>query len=166
MKNLVAFPLLALVFIVQSAIASRVPLLAGTVDLPLLVLAAWALQERVKMAWSWALVAAILAGFFSAVPPAAYFIGYFAVVVFARFVQRQVWQLPILAMFTMAFIGTVFLHLTVYLVLLLYGSPISLEDVLSLITLPTLLLNFLLAIPVHAMVRDLAMWVYPLEELI
>jgi hypothetical protein len=166
MKNLIAFPVLLLAFVIQSAIASRIPLLAGSADLPLVILAAWALQERVELAWLWALVAAIFAGFFSAVPVAAYFLGYLLVVGLARFVQRQVWQLPILAMFTVVFMGTIFFHLLVYLTLRLYGSPILFEDALSLITLPTLFLNFFLAIPVHSLMRDLALWVYPSEELI
>jgi len=166
MKNLVAFPLLALVFILQTAIVSRIPLLSGTLDLPLLLLAAWALQERVKAAWTWAIAAGLLASFFSALSPVAYFGGYIGVVILARFIQRQVWQLPILAMFTVSFLGTLWMHAVSYLALRFFGSPISLPDALSLITLPTLFLNFLLAIPIHAWVRDLAVWVYPSEDLV
>lgn len=166
MKKLIAFPLLILVFIIQSAAASRMALVSGAVDLPLLFLAAWALQERVEMAWTWAIVAALLASFFSALPPFAYFLGYLLVVGLARFIQRQVWQLPILAMFTVGFFGTVLMHLIAFAALRFYGSPISLVDTLSLITLPTLFLNFLLAIPVHSLMRDLAVWVFPSEEFV
>ena len=166
MKNLVVFPLLMLVFIVQSAVASRIPLLSGTIDLPLLFLAAWALQERVEMAWTWAIAAGVFASFFSALPPVVYFGGYFLVVLLARFIQHQVWQLPILAMFTLSFLGTLLMHLLSFLALRFLGSPILLEDALSLITLPTLFLNFLLAIPIHSLMRDLAVWVYPSEEFV
>jgi hypothetical protein len=38
------------------------------------------------------------------------------------------------------------------------------EDVLGLLILPGLLLNMLLAIPVYAVMRDLARWVYPTSE--
>jgi hypothetical protein len=166
MKNLVAFPLLALVFILQSAVASRIPLLTGTVDLPLLLLVAWALQERVQAAWTWAILAAMMASFFSALPPAAYFVGYLSVVFLARFIQRRVWQLPILAMFTVSFLGTLWMHAVSFASLSFFGSPISPADILSLITMPTLFLNFLLAIPVHSLMRDLAIWVFPSEELV
>jgi rod shape-determining protein MreD len=166
MKNLVVFPLLMLVFIIQSAVASRIPLLSGTIDLPLLFLAAWALQERVEVAWTWATAAGVFASFFSALPPVVYFGGYFIVVLLARFIQRQVWQLPILAMFTLSFLGTILMHSLSFLALRFLGSPILLEDALSLITLPTLFLNFLLAIPVHSLMRDLAVWVYPSEEFV
>jgi hypothetical protein len=40
--------------------------------------------------------------------------------------------------------------------------PIS--DVLGLLTLPGVLLNMLIAIPVYAVMRDLARWVYPSPE--
>jgi rod shape-determining protein MreD len=166
MKNLVVFPLLTLVFIIQSAVASRIPLLSGAVDLPLLFLAAWALQERVEMAWSWAIVAGLLAAFFSALPPFAYFLGYLLVVLLARFIQRQVWQLPILAMFTVSFLGTILMHLVAFAALRFYGTSIPLVDVVGLVTLPTLFLNFLLAIPIHSWMRDLAVWVYPSEEFV
>jgi hypothetical protein len=166
MKNLVVFPLLLLVFIVQTAVASRVPLLSGVVDLPLLFLAAWALQERVESAWTWAVTAAIFATFFSAMPPVVYFVGYLLIVLIARFILRQVWQLPILAMFTVSFIGTLLMHGLSFLALRFFGSPILLEDILVLVTLPTLFLNFLLVVPIHSLMRDLAGWVYPSEEFV
>ena len=37
-------------------------------------------------------------------------------------------------------------------------------DVFGLLTLPGILLNMLLAIPVYAVMRDLARWVYPTLE--
>jgi hypothetical protein len=166
MRKLVVFPLLMLVFIIQSAVASRMSLLSGVVDLPLLFLVAWALQERVEMAWTWALVAALYAAFFSALSPLAYLAGYLLLVGLARYIQRQVWQLPILAMFTVSFIGTLLMHLIAFAALRFYGSPMTLEDTLALITLPTLFLNFLAAIPVHSLMRDLAVWVFPSEEFV
>ena len=38
------------------------------------------------------------------------------------------------------------------------------SDVLGVLTLPSVLLNMLLAIPVYAVMRDLARWVYPSPE--
>ena len=44
------------------------------------------------------------------------------------------------------------------------GSPLPLDDVFGLLTLPGVLLNMLIAIPVYAVMRDLARWVYPSAE--
>ena len=43
MRNLVAAPIIVLAVILQSAVISRVYLLSGIADLPLVMLAAWAL---------------------------------------------------------------------------------------------------------------------------
>ena len=60
---LTAIPVLGLVMMLQISIASRIMLLSGNVDLLLLVVAAWGLQERVKAAWIWGLLAGLLAWF-------------------------------------------------------------------------------------------------------
>jgi len=164
MRNIVAFPLLLLAVILQSAIVSQVKLLSGYADLPLLVLGAWALQKRVKSAWHWAAIGCGLMMFVSAMPWPVLIIGYFGVVYVAQALQRRVWQAPLLAMFSVAFIGTLFLHFLSYGVLRVLGTPFALSDVLGLITLPSLLLNMLFSIPTYAFMRDLARWVYPAEE--
>ena len=57
MRNLIAFPLIALAVILQSAVVSRMTLLSGYADLMLILLSAWALQAQVRSAWHWALAA-------------------------------------------------------------------------------------------------------------
>jgi len=69
-----------------------------------------------------------------------------------------------LAMFSVTFLGTLFMQLMSFGVLNLLGTPLRLSDVLSSIVLPSLLLNLLFAIPIYAFMRDLARWVYPGEE--
>jgi hypothetical protein len=83
------------------------------------------------------------------------------VVLLALLLQRRVWQVPMLAMFIVTFLGTTLLHGMTLLYLYLSGSVIPLADALGLITLPSVLLNMLIAIPLYGMMRDLAGWVYP-----
>ena len=166
MKNLIAIPVLALALMLQTAVISRIALLSGAADLILLILVAWALQEQVESAWHWAVLAGVLVGFVSAAPPVIPIIGYLLAVAFARFVIRQIWQTPILALFSVTFFSTLVYHSVTYVVLSITGTPLPFEDVLALIVLPSVFLNLLLAIPVHSLIRDLALWVYPLEELI
>jgi hypothetical protein len=164
MRNIVAFPLLLVAVILQSSIVSQVKLISGHADLPLLMLGAWALQKRVKSAWLWAALACAMLAFISHMPWIVVVIGYFAVVYIAQTLQRRVWQAPMLAMFTVTFVGTIFLHLLSFLVLLALGTPFLFGDVIGLITLPSLLLNMLFSIPIYTFMRDLARWVYPSEE--
>jgi hypothetical protein len=164
MRNLVAFPLLVLAIIIQSSVVSQIKLISGYADLMLIILAAWALQERVESAWHWATLACIFTGFVSNLPWLVLILGYFGVVYMAQVLQKRVWQAPLLAMFSVTFAGTLVMHLVSFVVLRLSGTPFVFNDVVGLITLPSLLLNMLFAIPVYTFVRDLARWVYPFEE--
>lgn len=164
MRNLIAFPLLGLAAILQSSIVSRTHLLSGYAVLLLILLAAWALQDGVKSAWLWGALTCLFVGFISSMPVLVIIIGYLAVVFLARVLQKRVWQAPLLAMFSVVFLGTLFFHAVSFLVLTFSGTPFSFGDVMGLITLPSLLLNMLLSVPIYALMRDLSYWVYPVEE--
>jgi hypothetical protein len=158
---LVAIPILALAIMLQISVGSRIMLLSGNVDLLLLVVAAWGLQERVRGAWIWGVLSSLLAGLVSGVPWYIYLIAYLSVVGLSRLLVHRIWQAPLLAMFAVTLIGTLELLMLTFVQRTLLGVPLVLNDVLSQIVLPTILLNLLLAIPVHALIRDLAMRLYP-----
>lgn len=164
MRNLIAIPVIFLSVILQSAVISRVYLLSGIADLPLVMLTAWALQEEVESSWHWAAALGFLVGFISAIPWYVPVLSYVVVVALAQMLQRRVWQAPLLAMFSVTFLGTVFLNFVSYMVLRVGGVVLPLEDVLGLLILPGVLLNLLVAIPVYAIMRDLSRWVYPTPE--
>ncbi len=166
MKNLLAFPLLALAFMLQTAVVSRITLLSGEADLVLLIVISWALQEQVQSSWHWAALAGLMGAFVSGLPPFVLLGAYLLSVLFARYVLRQIWQNPLLALFSVTFFSTLILHLVIYLTLVFRGVAISVSDVLTVITLPSVFLNFLLVLPVHSFISDLAHWVYPVEDMV
>jgi cell shape-determining protein MreD len=130
----------------------------------MVMLAAWALQEEVDSAWQWAAATGLLVGFISGIPWVVPFFGYIAIVFLARIFQRRVWQAPLLAMFSITFLGTIIVSFLSIAALRFAGVPLPISDVLGLLTLPGVLLNMLIAIPVYAVMRDLARWVYPSPE--
>jgi hypothetical protein len=158
---LTAIPVLLFVTILQTAIASRILLLSGNADLVLLVVMAWGLQERVRGAWIWGAAASLLVGIVSGIPWYIYLIGYLSVVGLARLLVHRIWQAPLLAMIAVTFIGTLELLILMFILRTLFEVPLALSEVFSQIVLPTILLNLLLAIPVHALIRDLANRLYP-----
>ena len=164
MRNLIAVPVIVLAVILQSAVVSRMTLLAGYADLTLVMLAAWALQEGVESAWHWAAATGILVGFVSGIPLIVPLISYLIVVALANMLQRRVWQAPLLAMFSVTFLGTMVSNLFWLIVLRFFGAPFVIGDALGLLVLPSVLLNMLFAIPVYAVMRDLAKWAYPAPE--
>ncbi|MGA2489866.1 MAG: hypothetical protein ABSF99_06710 [Anaerolineales bacterium] len=161
---LTAIPVLILTIILQTSIASRIMLLSGNADLVLLVVVAWALQERVRGAWVWGVAASLLVGLTSGVPWYIYLIGYLSVVGLARLLVHRIWQAPLLAMFAVTLIGTLELLMLTFVGRTLFNVPLVLGQVFSQIILPTILLNLLLAIPVHAIIQDLAKRLYPEKE--
>lgn len=164
MRNIIAFPLLGLAVILQSAIVSQFSLLSGYADLILILLAAWALQEGVTTAFHWAFLAGVMVSFSSHLPWFIYMAGYFNVVFVAMLLQRRIWQAPLLAMFSVTFIGTLVMHLLTYGYLRIVGEPLPFRDSMGLVTLPSLLLNLLLSIPLYGFMRDIANWVFPSPE--
>ncbi len=160
---LVAIPVLGLAIMLQSSIIGRITLLNGSADLVLLVLAAWGLQERVKSAWICGFAAGLVVGFVSGVPWYIYLVGYLVLVGMARILAHRVWQAPLLAMFTVTLIGTLVLLMLTYFERSLFEVSLVFNLSFVQIILPSILLNMLLAIPVHALIRDLANRLYPAE---
>ncbi|GER81241.1 MAG: hypothetical protein JETCAE02_03830 [Anaerolineaceae bacterium] len=164
MRQLIAFPALALAVILQSAIVSRITLLSGFADLVLVVVVAWALQEGVTSAWHWSVLAGIATASISGLPWWAPLSGFLAATLLARFVQRRIWQAPLLAMFAVTFFASMFSYFISYAALALMGASMPLTDSFTLVILPSALLNLLFSIPVFWLTRDLSRWVNPVEE--
>ena len=160
---LVAIPVLGLAVMIQTSIVGRINLLNGAADLVLLILAAWGLQERVHGAWVWGAAAGLLVGTVSGVPWYVYLVGYLAVIGMARLLAHRVWQAPLLAMFTVTLMGTLILLMLTYLERSLFEVSLDFNLSFVQIILPSILLNLLLAIPVHALIRGLSNRIFPAE---
>lgn len=164
MATLIAVPIFSILLILQSAVISRIALLHGTADLLLLVVIAWALQKRVETAWHWSLIAGLMFSFVSALPVGVALLGYLLVTGMTLLLRQRVWQVPILAMLVATFLGTLLTQGLALAALRLTGDPLPILQAFNLITLPSILLNLILAIPAYALLGDLAGWLYP-EEL-
>ena len=162
---LVAIPILGLAVILQTSIVGRINLLNGAPDLVLLILAAWGLQERVRNAWIWGALAGLLVGSVSGVPWYVYLVSYLFVIGMARILAHRVWQAPLLAMFTVTLTGTMVLLMLTYLERSLLEVSLAFDLSFVQIVLPSILLNLLLAIPVHVLIRGLANRLFPAEVL-
>ena len=163
-RNLIAFPLLALTAIIQMTIMSRIALLSGYADLMLVALAAWALKADSYISWLWAILGGVLIAFISGIPWPAPIAGYIFVVILAQLLRQRVWQAPLLALFSVIFIGSLSMNALTIILLNFLGTPLPIGDSLGLIVLPSTLLNLLFAVPVYFIMRDIAQWVSPAPE--
>jgi cell shape-determining protein MreD len=160
---LLAIPVFLVLIMLQTAIVSTLPLLHGTADLVLLVLAAWSLQDRVKVAFEWGGLAGVMVGFISKVGMPVPLIGYLGVAGLAQLLRRQVWQTPILAMFITTLFGSLLLRGMELVQLRIQGVALPLADSINLVILPGTFLNLLLALPIYALVTDFTQSVFPEE---
>jgi rod shape-determining protein MreD len=164
LSTLIAIPVLGGLMILQTSLLSRFPLLQGTSDLVMLAVIAWALQKRVETAWQWCIIGGLIFSLVSALPVGVALIAYSLITALALILRRHVWQAPLLAMLLTTFLGTVIMHAVSLVAVAISGTSLPFGAVVNLITLPSLLLNLLLAIPIYAIINDLAKWLYP-EEL-
>jgi hypothetical protein len=163
MAGLVAIPVMVILMILQTTMVSRLPLLSGTADLMLVTLIAWALQERVKNAWIWTVIGGLMASFVSAVPFYSLLAGYLVVTVLARWIRHYISQAPILTLLVMIMAGSLITNGITLVTLRLTGTPVNWLIALNQIILPGMLLNLVIAIPIHTIIVDLAGLLYPQE---
>ncbi len=164
MAILVGLPVLALSVILQSTVFSRVNLLNGSVDLVLIVVISWALNDKVNDEWIWAVIAGAMIGFVSALPVWVPILAFLIATAISIYLKRRVWQIPILALFFSTISGTLILHMLSILVLTALRGVFPIAEAFNVIVLPSMLLNLLAAIPINALVNEIAGFMY-VEEL-
>jgi len=163
LATLISIPIFGILIVLQSTLVNHMTLLQGTADIILLTVIAWALHQRVKTAWQWSIIAGLVFTFASALPIGVSLIAYLTITAITRFMRRHTWRIPLLTMLVLAFIGTVVMHGFSLTAIKLSGNPIPVMDAIGLITLPSILLNLIFAIPIFAIFNDLANWLYPEE---
>lgn len=147
----------------QTAIASRITLLQGSVDLVLLAVIAWAIQPRVTDALIWGLVGALMISLTTALPLVVPLLGYMTSTIITLLLRQRVWQVPILAMLVAVVFGTLLTQGAAWVTLSLNGVPLPAFQSFYLVLLPSLVLNLLLAVPFYILAGDIAGWLYPQE---
>lgn len=152
--------------LLQLTLVSRISLVNGNADLILVLICGWGLQEKVKYAWIWGLAGGLLVGFISATPWFIYVISYLVAVGLARLFTRRIWQAPLLGMFSLTFLATLFLTMFTYLFRFLSENLLlPFSEVFIQVILPSILLNLGLGIIILPLMRQLASNLYP-EEVI
>lgn len=163
MSLIISFPVVILLMVLQTTFARQLTLLNGSADLLLIWMAAWSLQSRDNSAWLWAFLAGALFSYVSAVPWYVSITAYIAIVVMARFITRKLWQSPLMSMFILTLIGSLFLYFLTFIGLRVEGVDYPFRETLVRIIIPSVFLNLLLAIPIYGIVKDTTRWVFKEE---
>jgi len=163
MSVILSIPTLGLIAILQSAVVSSLPLNRGTADLMLVVLVAIALQKTVSTSWQWSIVGGLFMDFLSGLPFGIFTVSYLLATGLALIIRERIWRFSFLMQLLVVFFGTMFSHALSFLVLFLQGSEISLGTVLQVVTLPSIILNFMISLPIFILTQDVLEQVNPQE---
>lgn len=153
-----------LALMLQYGIVARTNLLAGSAEMVLLFIAAWSLHQHSKYAWILVFVFGLVVGFISAMPLLIPVIIYMIIHLVATFLRGRMWKTPLLAMFLLVFGGTLLEYFANVGWLFISGVSFSLSESFTNIALPSVLLNMLLAIPIHALVQEINRSISPIGQ--
>ncbi len=150
-----------LAMMLQYGVFSRWMILSGSPDLVLLLVIALCLHQKQRWFWILILIMGGVVGFVSALPFFLPMIVYMAVYLVSLSLKQRVWQTPLLAMFLLTFSATIVVNFLSIAVLSVQRIPFVFSEALVRVVLPSVFLNMFLAIPVHAIVRELSIWMNP-----
>jgi rod shape-determining protein MreD len=161
--TLLGIPIFAVLTVLQSAIISRLNVAYGTADLILLVLLAWALQSPNKQVLWWAFIAGIFVSIITAAPFYSVIAGYLLATVLAIVLRGRLWNIPILTMVLLTFVGSMILLLSTYVGISFSKANLPFSTSFTKIILPSCVLNMFLGLPIFLIIKDLVDWIYPKE---
>lgn len=155
MRILVGLLLLLGAALLQITLITRFNMLQGKADLVLLVMIAWMMQEGNRPDWRWGIPAGLMVGFASALPDWVLWLGYLAAAGICQLLHQRVWQVKLLTLVTSVLLGTLCIQFFTLIYLWFSAHPPALDQVLNFVTLPSLLLNLILVLPVNALISEL-----------
>lgn len=160
METVLSSLLIVIFTSLQLAVVSRLPLQHGMADIVLLFIIAWSLNRQAKRFYIPALIAGIVITLISSVPVPGVLIAYILAAILTRVLVNRLWEMPLFSMLIITIIATIAQHLIYIIISQVGGIPIPLSQSLSQITLPSVFLNVILALPVYLIVQDTQKYIY------
>jgi rod shape-determining protein MreD len=154
-------PLLALAAVLQTTVLSRLHLGGGVLNLTLLLALSWTLIGEWQGGPVWGLIGGLCLDLLSGGPFGANAVALVLVTYLASLTEGRFYRSHVLLPLATVLFGTLLYHL-VYLALLAgTGRPVAWLTSLSQVTLPAVLLNTVLMLPVYHVLRWLHGLLHP-----
>jgi rod shape-determining protein MreD len=161
MGRYVGIPLLIVAAILDATLMAELRIGGGAPDLVFLLVVSWALLANMQEALLWAVIGGVCQDALSLVPMGTSALGLVVVVFLSDTLVGQVrranWVMPPLV----AAAGTVVYHLGILAVLRLTGYALPIGEALVYVTVPTVLYNLILILPMMRAVGLLHQWLTP-----
>ncbi len=148
MTRYISLPILIIAAILQSTVIPEIRIGEGGPDLILMLVVSWTLLAGIEEGIVWALIGGIVQDLLNGTPTGtsalALVVLVFLITLAIRPVSRKNLILPPLV----AAVGTVLYHLLLIVLFTVVGRPVSISYTLPYVTLPTMLFNAVLMLPV------------------
>lgn len=152
MGRYLSLPILILAAIVQSTIVPEIRIGEGGPDLVLLFVLSWTLLAGLGQGFAWAMLGGILEDLLSGLPlgttALALIIAVFLINTVFGVIRRRNLPFALLALAA----GTGIYHLALLVILAIIGKPVQIGYALVHVTLPTLIFNVILILPVFPVI--------------
>ncbi len=150
MGGYLSFPVLALAVIIQATVLPELRIAGGAPDLVLLLVLGYSLHQGFERGIVWAIVGGILHDLVSAVPEGVTSLALVVTIGAAALVVGRNAPRNLLVPPLIAGAATALYHATTLLILLVVGRPLPIPDLLLYVTVPTMIYNLLLMVPVYS----------------
>lgn len=166
MLNLLSLPIYIVLFITQSAILNRMPIMSGLPDILMLFTIGWTLHTPKSQAIGWAIVGGLIMDFASAIQLPVFTISYVIIASMSLLLSKQIEQYPIVLMLMISIAGTIIVHLITFISVATTGFILSLNEIINIVTIPSILLNLIYAIPIYGLAHELKLLLFPEETIL
>ena len=157
---LLAFPVMILAGVLQVTVFSEIHLINGNINLIMLILIAWSLNENSKYSWVWYIAAGFVMTYLSAMPLYGYFLIFGVIYLIILFLKKWIWQMPItLSLFT-TMIGSIIEGGFSIIALLFQESSVNIQTSITTIVIPSMIMNLFASIPIYSIFSDIANTIY------
>ena len=161
---ILGLPIFAVAAFIQVGFFGQIRLMNGTVDLIMLCIIAWSINDQTKYSWVLMIAGGLLMSYISAMPMNGYIWMYLMIWLIIRYIKRRVWQMPLILMLFVTIIGTLLVSVGTLALLFLQNASVNYLDALQTIIIPSLVMNLLLAIPMYAFLNDVINTIYINED--
>lgn len=161
MGRYIGIPILLLAAILNATVMAELRIEGGAPDLVFLMVLSWALLSQDQDVLLWAVAGGVFQDWLSLVPLGTSALGLLIVAFLANTAIGPVRRTNVVAPLVLAAAGTLIYHLVILGVLWVTGRAVALEQGLVYVTVPTLIFNTLIVLPVFRAVGLVHGWLTP-----
>jgi len=155
MRSFVIIPVLMVGMVLQTAVFGNFSLVAGKVDILLLILVSWNIHKDDLANYLWAIFAGLLFVIYSSTPVLLPIFAYILVTFLTRKIKSMTYHMPIFLLILSTLVGSiVFYGLFLAQIWVFSGFQVDINAMFWSIAVPSLFLDLVLVLPANSVVKE------------